>query len=100
MEHQSLHLPQLPVVPPATVGGRDRPTAAALTSKLNVQRGPLRGAPTSTGLVIDELQPGGTVTFEADHHVFADVRAAAVVEEAFIHIWRTGRNQSCVFEDL
>lgn len=50
--------------------------------------------PTPARLVVNELQSRRAVAFKADHHVLADVRAAAVVKETFIEIWRTRRKRS------
>lgn len=41
-------------------------------------------SPTSAGLVIYELKSRSAVTLKANHHVFADVRAAAVVQETLV----------------
>lgn len=42
--------------------------------------------PTSAGLVVNELQSRRAVALKANHHVLADVRAAAVVQETFVEI--------------
>ena len=46
------------------------------------------GEGTSAGLVVDELQAGGAVALEADHHVLTHVGAAAVVQQTLVHTWK------------
>lgn len=54
--------------------------------KIFRQKAPVFRRPTSAGLVVDELKSRRAVALEADHHVFADVRAAAVVQEALVEV--------------
>lgn len=44
-------------------------------------------ARTTTGFMIDKLQPRRAVTLVANHQVAAQVRASAIVYEALIQIW-------------
>lgn len=40
--------------------------------------------PTSAGLVVYELKSRCAVTLKANHHVFADVRAATIVHQTLV----------------
>lgn len=42
---------------------------------------------TTAGLAIDELESWRAVALVANRQVAADVRAASVIEQAFVHIW-------------
>ena len=48
---------------------------------------PAGGERTSARLVVDELQAGGAVALEADHHVLTHVGTAAVVQQTLVHTW-------------
>lgn len=41
---------------------------------------------TTAGLAIDELESWRAVTLIANRQVAADVRAASIIEQAFVHI--------------
>lgn len=43
---------------------------------------------TSADFLIYQFKPSGAITFVAYHEVFADVRTAAIINQAFVYIWK------------
>lgn len=42
---------------------------------------------TSADFLIYQFKPSSAITFVAYHEVFADVRTAAIINQAFVYIW-------------